>query len=79
MKSSPLFDPKHPLIALAVVLALVFVFASACLIMAIDAWSCVALNSCSELNGLSHVVTAWAGAIIGGVVGHLLGGREDGL
>jgi hypothetical protein len=77
MTNSPPFDRKHPLIALAVVLALVFVFGSACLIMAIAAWSCVSSNSCSELNGLSHVVTAWAGAIIGGVVAHLLGGRRD--
>lgn len=65
------------MVALAVVLALAFVFTSACLIMAIAAWSCVVHDRCSELNGLSHVVTAWTGAIIGGVVGHLLGGRRD--
>ena len=71
------FDQKHPLIALTVVLSLVFVFGSACVIMAIAAWSCVARNNCSEFNGLSHVVTAWAGAIVGGVVGCLLGGRQE--
>ena len=70
-------DRRHPLIALAAVLALVFVFGSSWLIVGIAAWSCVAHNECSELNGLSHVVTAWAGAFIGGVVGSLLGGRQD--
>jgi len=71
------FYRKHPLITLAVALAIVFVFASAGLIMAVAAWSCVARNACSELDGLSHVVTAWAGAIIGGVVVRLLNGRRD--
>lgn len=64
---------NHPMIAITLVAAVVFVLGSELIVILVAAHNCVVTQSCAQLDGLSHVVTAWAGAIIGGAISHFLG------
>lgn len=63
----------HSVLVIAVLATLFFVFGSALTVVAVAAHSCVIDHSCSQLDGLSHVIVAWTGAVIAGAVGYLFG------
>lgn len=73
-RSAP--GPKHFVTNLALIGAIIFVFGSATVVIAVAVLHCLIDKSCSQLNGLSHVIMAWAGAIIAGAIG-CLGGRRQ--
>lgn len=69
-------SPKHPVMTIALIGAVIFAFLSATLVIVVAVYHCLAFKSCTHLDGLSHVIMAWAGAIIAAVIGRLLGSRH---
>jgi len=69
-------DEHHIPPMIVVTLVAIFVLGSEAIVIivaAVAAHNCFVMQSCTQLDGLSHVVTGWAGAIIGGAISHFLG------
>lgn len=64
---------KDKVIYLMARVVIIFVFGTTTTLFALQVFRCAIGNECRPIDGLSHLLFAWVGAILGGVLGYLLG------
>jgi hypothetical protein len=67
----------HKLILTIAIITVTFVFVSASTMLLVSVSQCIYEHDCQQLNGLSHLVFAWADAVVAGILGYLVGSNSN--
>ena len=70
------FETKEKIILISASVAIGFVFLAAFMLFSLQIFRCALAIDCRAIDALSHLIFAWVGAVLGGVLGYLLGGSQ---